>query len=324
MKSYAFSAEDYKLFKDPSTYIIGLLLLVILSIMFILPKVIEVLLKLVNKSKGKSLMVLLTLCSLTAKAEIIDVSFYQSFDMYHTILFIAAFILLLTIITQLRIIFRLTRDLNEVNSEYKRPSKLSLILHKLTGEKEVESEDDIMLDHDYDGIKELDNNLPPWWLYGFYITILFAVVYLGHYHVFKTGDLMIAEYENDVKIATELLEEQQASGNITIIDENNVELLTDAVSIDKGAKLYAALCAACHANEGQGLVGPNLTDAYWIHGGSFKDIFSSIKYGVPEKGMIAWKSQLSPTQMQNISSFIMSIQGTNPSNPKAPEGDLVE
>jgi cytochrome c oxidase cbb3-type subunit 3 len=324
IKSYAFTANDYALFREPSTYVIGILLLVLISIMFILPKVIEVLLKLVKKNKGKSLLLILTLGSLSAKAEIIDVSFYQNFDMYHTILFITAFILLLTILTQLRVIFRLTRDLNAVDFDNKKPSKLSILLNKLTGSNEIESEDDIMLDHDYDGIKELDNNLPPWWLYGFYITIIFAVVYLGHYHVFKTGDLMIAEYENDVLKAAELLEAKQASGDITLIDENNVELLTDAVSIDKGAKLYASLCATCHASEGQGLVGPNLTDAYWIHGGSFKEIFSTIKYGVPEKGMIAWKSQLSPTQIQNISSFIVSIKGTNPENPKAPEGDLVE
>ncbi len=323
-KAFALSSQDYQNLTSPSTLLFIAVLATLLGVLLILPSVIETLLKLVKNNKSKTLLLGGVLLTQTARAEVLNASFYQDLGLYDIILFVAVSIFLLAIITQLRVIIRLKNELNKPNTFGTKKSVLDIFLSKFSDGETAGEESDLMLDHDYDGIKELDNNLPTWWIYGFYLSIVFAIVYLGHYHVFNTGDLMIAEYENELVNAQELLEKKQATGAIVLIDESNVELLTDAASLDKGSKLYKSMCAACHANEGQGLVGPNLTDNYWVHGGEFSEVFSTIKYGVPEKGMIAWKSQLSPTQIQNVSSYIMSLKGTNPPNAKAPEGVLVE
>jgi len=197
----------------------------------------------------------------------------------------------------------------------------SKIMMSLTDAVAVEEEDSIMLDHDYDGIKELDNNLPPWWKYGFYLTIVVAIVYLINYHVIGTGDLQTKEYENEIAQAKlEVDEFMKTSANN--VDENTVKLLTEASDIATGKDLYIANCVACHGQLGEGSVGPNLTDDYWLHGGSIQDLFKTLKYGWVEKGMKAWKEDLSPMQMAQISSFIKTLKGTNPPNPKAPQGDL--
>jgi cytochrome c oxidase cbb3-type subunit III len=186
----------------------------------------------------------------------------------------------------------------------------------------IEKEADVMLDHDYDGIKELDNNLPPWWKYGFYFTIVWAFGYLVYYHVMGAGPLSIDSYQaemEEARIQKELFM-RDAKNNV---DESSV-LMADAAGIADGASIYKSNCAACHGNLGEGNVGPNLTDTYWIHGGDLKSIFKSVRYGIPANGMKAWESDLSPVQMQNVSSFIKTLTGTNPPNPKAAQGDLFE
>ena len=185
----------------------------------------------------------------------------------------------------------------------------------------VEKEQDILLDHNYDGIKELDNDLPPWWKYGFYFSLAISVIYLMHYHVFGTGKLQYQEYESEMEEAKIKVEEYRrlAANNV---DETTVSM-ADASGISDGKSVFAENCVACHGSLGEGAsVGPNLTDAYWLHGGDIKDIFKTIKYGYPEKGMRSWQSELSPVQMQNLSSYILSIQGSNPPNAKAPQGTL--
>jgi cytochrome c oxidase cbb3-type subunit 3 len=183
----------------------------------------------------------------------------------------------------------------------------------------VSEEQDIVLDHDYDGIKELDNNLPTWWKWGFYLTILVAFVYMWYYHS-GAGPTQLEEYAAEVKAGEEAKEAYLAksAGNV---DENTVKM-GDDVSISSGKALYASNCAACHAPDGGGLVGPNLTDSYWLHGGSISDVFKSIKYGWADKGMKSWKDDFSPKQIADLSTFIKSLNGTTPAAPKDKQGEL--
>jgi len=194
------------------------------------------------------------------------------------------------------------------------------ILQSLTGTKPLEQEADLLLDHDYDGIKELDNDLPPWWVWGFYITIGYAIIYTIFF--FGTGAIPNSsdEYANEMEAEQAKVDAYLAATG-GAVDENTVVLLTDAASLEAGAKIFAANCVACHLADGGGLVGPNLTDEYWIHGGSIANVFTTIKYGVPAKGMIPWEDQLGPVAMQQVASYVLSLQGTTPATPKAPEGD---
>lgn len=195
------------------------------------------------------------------------------------------------------------------------------IFDKLNASVEIENEAEIMLDHDYDGIKELDNNLPPWWKYGFYITILFAIFYLVHYHISNTGKLQAAEYTEEVKQAEEEIAEYMKN-SANNVDENSVKLLTDINELNSGKNVFINNCATCHGNLGEGGVGPNLTDDYWLHGGSIKDVFKTIKYGWPDKGMKSWKEDLSPVQISQLTSFIKTMRGTNPPKAKEKQGEL--
>lgn len=192
---------------------------------------------------------------------------------------------------------------------------------KMNKLKPIEQEGQIDLGHDYDGIRELDNRLPPWWLYGFYASIIFAVVYVWRFHVSHTAPSSTEE----LQIAMVKAEEQKVlylKKSANNVDENTVKVLTDAAEIAGGEKVFIQNCAACHGKAGEGSVGPNLTDDYWLHGGSVKDVFKSIKYGWPEKGMRSWKDDLSPMQIAQVSSYIKSIHGTNPPNAKAQQGEL--
>lgn len=200
-------------------------------------------------------------------------------------------------------------------------AKTKTILDKINDTVDIEKEESIMLDHDYDGIKELDNNLPPWWKYGFYLTILIGVIYLINFHITKTAPLQAEEYTNSIKKAeAEIAEYMKNSANN--VDENTVKLLTDASDLSAGKDMFISTCAACHGKFGEGTVGPNLTDDYWIHGGGVKDIFKTIKYGWPDKGMKSWKEDFSPIQIAQITSYIRTLKGTNPANAKDKQGEL--
>lgn len=197
------------------------------------------------------------------------------------------------------------------------------VMKLLTKSVPVEREEEVMTAHEYDGIRELDNVLPPWWIAMFYASIVFAFAYLLHYHVFETGDLQIAELnqtlaEADAEVAAYM------AANKAQIDETNVTIVTDAARLSNGEEIYMANCVACHGAQGEGGVGPNFADNYWMHGGSINDVFSVIKYGVPSKGMISWRAQLSPTQMQDVASYLLTFQGTNPPNQKEPQGEIYE
>ncbi len=192
----------------------------------------------------------------------------------------------------------------------------------LTKAAPIEYEADIMLDHDYDGIKELDNALPPWWKYGFYITIFVAIFYILKFEVWHTGMNPTEEYNTEMAEAKAETDAYLASMKENV-DEKTVVML-DASGIASGKTLYTKTCVACHSPNGAGGVGPNLTDNYAIHGASIQDIFKTIKYGWPDKGMQAWQSNFSPVEMQQLASYVKSLVNTNVADGKAPQGDLIK
>lgn len=195
------------------------------------------------------------------------------------------------------------------------------ISETLTDAVPIEQEEDIMLDHDYDGIKELDNHLPPWWTAMFYASIVIAFVYFFYYQLSGTDRSQYAEYEQDMAIAKEQKDAYLAK-MANLVNENNVTLLADASSLSNGKQIFITYCAACHGASGEGGVGPNFADEYWIHGGGIKNVFATIKYGVPEKGMISWKDQMGAKDIQDVSSYILTLQGTNPANQKEAQGTI--
>ncbi len=254
------------------------------------------------------------------------------------------------------------------------------------------NEKNLMLDHDYDGIKELDNDLPPWWLYLFYLSIVFAAIYMLHFHFLGTGDSSTTEYQKEInpdyvemkthspgygyhspwysddpEITPQLLEKfsyhvgdnvsfselilaakrRATAEDLAVLDAafpsddiiqpvakpadaaqpakpTDLEVLTDEASLAAGKAVYTANCLVCHGPEGQGGIGPNMTDKYWVHGGDINDIVHLINVGVPAKGMIPWNKTLSQTKIHQVASFIYGLEGTNPPNQKAAEGDLIE
>lgn len=196
-------------------------------------------------------------------------------------------------------------------------------MQSLTDAVPVEREADILLDHDYDGIKELDNNLPPWWLWGFYITIVYAVVYIVLFHITGTAPLQDEEFTNEMAQAKVEVDAYLAKMG-DLVDENNVTMMTEQSDITAGKEIFMANCVACHLADGGGSIGPNLTDDYWVNGdGSITEVFKTVKYGGrPGKGMLAWKDQLNPKKMQQVSSFVLSLKGTTPAKGKEAEGEL--
>lgn len=198
---------------------------------------------------------------------------------------------------------------------------ISSTYEKLLGGKPMEEEHDIILDHNYDGIRELDNNLPPWWIYSFYASIVFAAVYLVRYHIFD-GPNQYQELETEYAQAAIEIEEYKKNAK-GLVDINTVVVLTSAADLKNGQVLYEANCVACHMADGGGGIGPNLTDEHWILGGGIKNIFKTlVEGGRAGKGMISWKQSLTPLEMAQVSSYVLAFQGTTAANPKEAEGDI--
>ncbi len=172
------------------------------------------------------------------------------------------------------------------------------------------------MDHDADGIQELDNNLPRWWLWLFYLTIIFGILYMGYYHVFRMGNLQAAEYDKEFELGEAIKSAATAKFEASLI---TLEPSKDTIVLAQGRQTFQTLCAPCHRADGGGLVGPNLCDDYWIHGSNFVDNLRTILNGVPAKGMLTWKGVLKPSEIHAVGSYIYTLRGTHPVNPKPPE-----
>lgn len=198
--------------------------------------------------------------------------------------------------------------------------KTSKVTKILTDVVPIEEEESILMHHEYDGIRELDNNLPPWWLWGFYASIVFAVIYIFNYHVLKTSDLQIEAYNKDKARAEKEIAAYLESQAMNV-DENSATLLTDNSDISAGKAIFSERCVSCHTANGSGDIGPNLTDKTWIYGYDVKDLFKTIKYGTGKKGMPEHESKLNPVQIQQVASYILSMPEATG---KAPEGEIKE
>ena len=223
------------------------------------------------------------------------------------------FVLLIRIMANINIIYPKAQAKEGVNFAMPR------WFDKFNESVAIENEKDIMLDHDYDGIKELDNQLPPWWKYGFLVTIVWGIAYLFYFHVMEAAPLSGGEYANEME-AAKIAKEAYMRTAKNNVDENTIKF--DAAYVADGQKIFTDNCVACHGDKGQGGVGPNLTDDYWIHGGKINDVFKTVKYGWPANGMKAWQADLSSTQIAQVVCYVKSLKGTKPADPKDPQGEL--
>ena len=197
----------------------------------------------------------------------------------------------------------------------------SNLMKKLTKSVPIEKEGELLLDHDYDGIRELDNNLPPWWVYSFYACIIFAVIYLVRFEIMGADNQEMELKKEMAQAQIDIAEYKKNAPDL--MDEKTVTLLTDAEGLAAGKAIFTANCAACHRADAGGQIGPNLTDDQWILGGGIKNVFHTLVNGGRDgKGMISWKGTLKPKEMQQVASYVLSLKGSNPKDPKAPEGEI--
>lgn len=207
------------------------------------------------------------------------------------------------------------------NISFKESEWYKNLLKSLTRTQPIENEGQLLLEHDYDGIKELDNTLPPWWVYLFYGCIVFSAVYLIRFEIMG-GDNQEMEFKKEMAQAKIDVAEYMKTAP-DLMDEKSVTLLTDAASLAEGKTIFTTNCVACHRADGGGNIGPNLTDNHWILGGGIKNVFHTITNGGRDgKGMIAWKATLKPKEIQKVASYVLSLQGSNPKDAKAPDGEI--
>jgi cytochrome c oxidase cbb3-type subunit 3 len=213
-------------------------------------------------------------------------------------------------------------QLEEAKSmDFKESEWYKKMMKAITKSESIENEDQLLLAHDYDGIKELDNTLPPWWVYLFYGCIVFALVYLVRFEIMG-GDNQETELKNEMAQA-KIDVAQYMKTAPDLMDEKTVTLLTDPADLAAGKAIFTTNCVACHRPDAGGQIGPNLTDEQWILGGGIKNVFHTLVNGGRDgKGMISWKATLKPKEMQKVASYVLSLQGSNPVDPKAPEGEV--
>ncbi|EHQ27701.1 cbb3-type cytochrome c oxidase N-terminal domain-containing protein [Mucilaginibacter paludis] len=241
------------------------------------------------------------------------------------ILFLAVMLMLLRTFKVLtRIILKMDGYTEEQIAAEMAPAKKEKkptgeVWNKLLSLRPLSEEKEILIEHDYDGIQELDNPTPTWFMVLFYGTITFAVGYLLVYHVLGIGQLQYDEYKTEVAQA-DIAKKEYLSKAANRVDENTVKLVSDPAVLASGQAIFKQTCSPCHGEHGQGVVGPNLTDDYWLHGSKISDLFKTIKYGVAAKGMPTWEKQLSPKQISDVANYIKSIHDTHPAGAKEPQG----
>ena len=184
--------------------------------------------------------------------------------------------------------------------------------------KPASSDADRLLEHSYDGIQEYDNPMPRWWLLTFAGTVVFAVIYLINIGPVGNGKGRVADYEAEMLAYAKA---HPATSTPEVSSDRLLALASDHEALEDGEKTFKANCAACHRADGGGLIGPNLADAYWLHGGALTDIYRSVNDGVLEKGMPPWGKTLKPAQLEAVVAYVASLRGSNPPNPKPPQGD---
>lgn len=255
-------------------------------------------------------------------------------NLYNDIFYIMVFLVLIavlfsavTINRALRTMLKVTMpDMVQEEARLKAERKAAKQLarqnkwNNFLGLKPIEQEDSLKIeDHEYDGIAELNNPIPIWFNALFYSTVVFAVGYLLIYHVFGIGLNQDQEYHKEMAKA-EKEKAEYLSKSANAYDENTVEIDATGTLAANGKAIFTANCQACHGQAGEGTIGPNLTDRFWLHGGEIKDIFKTVKYGVPDKGMVPWEQTLTPAQIAEVSNYIVTLRDTKPANPKAAEG----
>lgn len=250
-------------------------------------------------------------------------------------LYLVTALLFVTLILVITVAVFMLRILNTFveQAEKERAAKLGVayvprvswwtkVWDELNASVPISKEKDIDLGHEYDGIRELDNHLPPWWKGILYGSMVWGVIYMIVYHFLGSMPLSGAEYENEVAVAAEQVRAYRATQPVAVIDENTLAYSSDAGILSNGKKVFISNnCQSCHRQDGGGnAIGPNLTDTYWLHGGAIKNIYVTIKNGVVEKGMPAWGKVMSPTDVRDVAFYVMSLQGSNPADGKAPQG----
>ena len=187
---------------------------------------------------------------------------------------------------------------------------------------DIKNDDDLLLDHEYDGIKELDNPLPGWWLATFYISIVFAVVYFIYYE-YAGGPTLDQELSSDLD-KIESVQQKAVETMGTKSEGNYLALLDNREALEQGKAEFLTKCTPCHGAQAQGIIGPNLTDDYWIHGdGKISSILKTINEGVVDKGMPPWKGVIAPELMEKVAAYVYSVRGSNPPGAKPPQGEKV-
>lgn len=340
-QAWAAGPPEPSVFSNPLAIIMIILMIILLIVIAVLANIVvgaadvkakERKAERINKAATKVVSIVLFLApslsllaqdNTTEVAKAVDTSIgglaASTFYIMSVVIFLELLVIL-ALLFNIKMLIRKEKErvaqLTEIEAAEEKKTRLSW-WDRVNKLKPVSQEAELDLGHEYDGIRELNNRLPPWWLYGFYLTIIFAVVYLWRFHVSHTAPSSEQEYvrsveQAELQIAAYLKEKGDA------VDENTVTLLTSPEDISAGKIVYIKSCASCHKDNGAGDVGPNLTDDFWLHGNDVKSVFKTVKYGI--NAMPQWQNTYSNKQIAQVVSYIKSLHGSNPSNPKAPQG----